>query len=749
MKYLRPILATTLLFVLVESATAQQFGHHLDWLKGPLDNVTIRESVIGMDESVYIWGSGKGAIDLDGPASSGQGGEQFLTEWKTILAKYDKHGKLTWFKIIYHTADLWHLNGVHSMAIGPHGDLYLVGKGEDSFDFDGPNITGQGGEIYFERDEIFIAKYNAQGWLSWVIQTTSTEGIGVDNSKNLKIQTGPYDDVFVFGGLGKGTVDFDGTTKTGQGGELTIPTGGFYTFLAKYNGISALQWVKRIRINDLFNYQELSVSNNNEPFIASKQSGPIDLDGPHITGQGGEMILDYDQLILAKFDTYGSFLWARKTASSSGFVNVLSVDASPDGAVYVVADILEWIDFDGPLTTGQGGEIQGGEDFADIWTYSILARYEADGTFGWVKLIKLNLGDSIPSIQAGSSGVYIAGDFRETMDLDGPDLDHPGSSATTSIGTSSAFVAKYLHDGSFNWAMVGSEMSTSRSLALTEPTEHLVYNGIFKNSFLFEGSTVGSQDDNWEQFIAKIDPTTLVGPGPPYSLTPIPLYEAESHVFIHPEDIVASLVDSQGDEMPVESAIFTAVTADEELEDELLMDGCQFLGLPALLDEETNGRVYTIHMAVTDRYGEIGEWQVPVHIIREGMEEAEQDETAFEAVVCSENETGKAQSKDDQLNLTRHAGLDPVSRKEPALTAYPNPFNPQTTVSLSLPSTQHVRVAVYDMLGRQVALIHNGMLDANQSHSFTFDAAKLRSGAYLVRVQGESFVQSRRISLVK
>jgi hypothetical protein len=60
-----------------------------------------------------------------------------------------------------------------------------------------------------------------------------------------------------------------------------------------------------------------------------------------------------------------------------------------------------------------------------------------------------------------------------------------------------------------------------------------------------------------------------------------------------------------------------------------------------------------------------------------------------------------------------------------------------------------VHIAAFDMLGRQVALIQDGILSAGISHQFTFDASSLPSGAYLVRVQGEEFLQSRRISLVK
>ena len=81
--------------------------------------------------------------------------------------------------------------------------------------------------------------------------------------------------------------------------------------------------------------------------------------------------------------------------------------------------------------------------------------------------------------------------------------------------------------------------------------------------------------------------------------------------------------------------------------------------------------------------------------------------------------------------------------------AYPNPFNPQTTFTLSLPETGHIRVTVYDMLGRQVALLHEGELAAGLTHTFTFDASHLSSGTYLLRVDGAHFVETRRLLLLK
>ena len=81
--------------------------------------------------------------------------------------------------------------------------------------------------------------------------------------------------------------------------------------------------------------------------------------------------------------------------------------------------------------------------------------------------------------------------------------------------------------------------------------------------------------------------------------------------------------------------------------------------------------------------------------------------------------------------------------------AYPNPFNPETHVTLMVETTQQVRVEVYDVVGRRVALLYDGLLDADDLHRFVFDARNLPSGIYLYRVLGERFSDVKPMTLVK
>jgi endo-1,4-beta-xylanase len=79
---------------------------------------------------------------------------------------------------------------------------------------------------------------------------------------------------------------------------------------------------------------------------------------------------------------------------------------------------------------------------------------------------------------------------------------------------------------------------------------------------------------------------------------------------------------------------------------------------------------------------------------------------------------------------------------------YPNPFNPTTVVSSQLPEASDVRLAVYDLLGREVAVLFNGHRPAG-SYRDTFDGSGLASGVYVYRLTAGSYVDSRKAVLMK
>jgi len=80
-------------------------------------------------------------------------------------------------------------------------------------------------------------------------------------------------------------------------------------------------------------------------------------------------------------------------------------------------------------------------------------------------------------------------------------------------------------------------------------------------------------------------------------------------------------------------------------------------------------------------------------------------------------------------------------------SAYPNPFVSKTAFTLRVDVPQTVRVEAFDVLGRRVAVLHDGPVPSDIPLRLTFDAATLPAGLYVVRATGETVSATRRITL--
>lgn len=79
---------------------------------------------------------------------------------------------------------------------------------------------------------------------------------------------------------------------------------------------------------------------------------------------------------------------------------------------------------------------------------------------------------------------------------------------------------------------------------------------------------------------------------------------------------------------------------------------------------------------------------------------------------------------------------------------YPNPFNPVTNIRFDLPKDDFVTIKVYDIVGKEAAVLLNNFRQAG-SHLVSFDASKLSSGIYFYKMETKDFTQTKRMILVK
>jgi predicted esterase len=79
---------------------------------------------------------------------------------------------------------------------------------------------------------------------------------------------------------------------------------------------------------------------------------------------------------------------------------------------------------------------------------------------------------------------------------------------------------------------------------------------------------------------------------------------------------------------------------------------------------------------------------------------------------------------------------------------YPNPFNPSTTIRYALPERSFVTLVMYNILGQRVVTLAEGEREAGY-HEVRFEASGLASGVYLYRLRAGTFVQTKKLSLVR
>ncbi|NOS86068.1 MAG: T9SS type A sorting domain-containing protein, partial [Ignavibacteria bacterium] len=97
-------------------------------------------------------------------------------------------------------------------------------------------------------------------------------------------------------------------------------------------------------------------------------------------------------------------------------------------------------------------------------------------------------------------------------------------------------------------------------------------------------------------------------------------------------------------------------------------------------------------------------------------------------------------------------GIQTVSNNVPSefklYQNYPNPFNPETNIKFDIPGDAEVKIAVYDMLGREVQVIANEFKIAG-SYEMSFDASHLSSGTYFYKLTAGSLTDIKKMVLIK
>ena len=79
---------------------------------------------------------------------------------------------------------------------------------------------------------------------------------------------------------------------------------------------------------------------------------------------------------------------------------------------------------------------------------------------------------------------------------------------------------------------------------------------------------------------------------------------------------------------------------------------------------------------------------------------------------------------------------------------FPNPFNPETSIRFSIANEQNVTLKIFDMQGKEAAVLINETLQAG-NYTINWNAAQFASGVYYCRLQAGSYFETKRMILMK
>ncbi|MBN1479637.1 T9SS type A sorting domain-containing protein [candidate division KSB1 bacterium] len=364
----------------------------------------------------------------------------------------------------------------YSVTCDNQGNCVVTGYFTGTADFGSFSLSSIGQN----DNDIFIAKYNTDGTVLWAKRAGGKwddfgQSVTCDNHGNY-IVTGRFGD----------TADFGPFSLTANGGSDV--------FIAKYSPNGTVLWAKRagginnnnIPMNDIG--YSVACDNQDNYIVTGYFVGTADFGSFSLTSK------DYSDIFVAKYNSNGTVLWAKR-AGSINFDQGNAVVCDNQGN-YVVTGMFQGTVNFGPYSLTSNGYVY------DIF----VVKYHANGTVLWAERAGSSSGhDEGYSVACDDQGNYIVtGRFGGTADF--------GPHSLTSSGTNDIFVAKYSPNGTVLWAeRAGSSGSYDEGYSVTSDKQgNYIVTGRFGGTADFGPYSLTCNGSNYDIFITKYNPNGTV-----------------------------------------------------------------------------------------------------------------------------------------------------------------------------------------------------------------------------------------------
>jgi len=502
---------------------------------------------------------------------------------------------------------------------------------------------------------------------------------------------------------------FDGSVNFGSG---AIAYGGpsDATFLTKIDPIGNTIW--SIALDDSLDLgtNKLAVDAGENIFLANEFRSTVDLGGGPLVAQG------FRDGVIAKFDPQGNNLWSKQFGGSGAQVLVEAAAVDVAGNLVVTGTFTGTVDFGGGATLVAN-------PFA---TNMFVAKFNSAGTHVWSRR---NTGGLIiiTALTVDLAGnVIVTGYHGAAFDFGG------GSIASDPYNV---FLAKYSTSGDHLWSKSLGDPATYEYAydVACDVYGNIAITGHFGSPFDLGGGALTSNGD-YDAYVAKFDAngnhawsTSFGGEFSEraYSVAMDGLGEViacghfQGSVDFGAGTVVADPIDYYGVRFDVDGNYLWSQRFD-----------VYNFGVP-------NGKSYSIATAanLAGRMAFVG--------------------TFKDEVSCGAGPLGGFGGWDTFVVVFggTATGIPDYSQSDSYLSAYPNPFNPSTTITYAVPQTGPVRLDLFDVRGSRIGTLADHTVSAGE-YATTWDGRDhygrvVASGVYFVRLQTANHVLTRRIVLLK
>lgn len=417
----------------------------------------------------YFTGSFTGECDFDpGAGSFNMIGENYI-----FNSKLDSSGNFVWSNSAGASSSIL----PKSITTDLSGNVYVTGIFHGTVDFDaGPSVKTLSTAPTDFSGDVFIAKFNSSGSLTWVKQIGDLYS---DFSTSIIVNSSGY--IYTIGGF-RGTVDFNpGPGTFNLEGSLAYPN----PFIIKLSPNGNFVWAKALVDSSIF-----ALANS----ITLDGSQNIIIAGKH----NQDPFINMSQAFLRKLNPSGSTLWTH--IYGGGWSEACAVKTNAVGDIYISGNFSGNVDFD----PGSGFYNLNSPVNYDIF----ISKLSGAGNLIWAKQLEgSTYYHSTNSIAIdGLNQLHIAGSFSDTVDFD----TGPGINNLIPLDDDDGYVCKYDDAGNLIWAkqFKGYDYENVQSIALDDFGN--VYSaGSFSNTDFDPGpgtftlNSIGVADR--DGFISKLD----------------------------------------------------------------------------------------------------------------------------------------------------------------------------------------------------------------------------------------------------